>query len=59
MQLEGELAAVYLGCTILFLLLGPGRFSLDALLFSKPLGKAARGRVMTQPAQPPANKKED
>ena len=34
-----ELAAVYLACMILFLLLGPGRFSLDALLFQK-LGKA-------------------
>ena len=28
-----ELAAVYLACSILFLLIGPGRFSLDALLF--------------------------
>jgi putative oxidoreductase len=28
-----ELAAVYLACTVLFLLLGPGRFSLDRLLF--------------------------
>lgn len=28
-----ELAAVYLACAILFLLLGPGRFSFDALLF--------------------------
>jgi putative oxidoreductase len=31
-----ELAAVYLACTILFLLLGPGRFSLDALFFGRP-----------------------
>jgi len=38
-----ELAAVYLACTILFLLLGPGRFSLDALLFSKPLGTKPHG----------------
>ena len=28
-----ELAAVYLACAVLFLLLGPGRFSLDALAF--------------------------
>ena len=31
-----ELAAIYLACAILFLILGPGRFSLDALLFRKP-----------------------
>jgi putative oxidoreductase len=30
-----ELAAVYLACGILFLLLGPGRISLDALLFGR------------------------
>jgi len=30
-----ELAAVYLACAILFLLLGPGRVSLDAVLFGK------------------------
>jgi putative oxidoreductase len=34
-----ELAAVYLACAVLFLLLGPGRLSLDALLFGKLLGK--------------------
>jgi putative oxidoreductase len=33
-----ELAAVYLACAILFLLLGPGRFSADAILFRKPPG---------------------
>lgn len=31
-----ELPAVYLACAILFLLLGSGRFSLDALLFYRP-----------------------
>jgi putative oxidoreductase len=29
-----ELAAVYFACSVLFLLAGPGRISLDALLFS-------------------------
>lgn len=31
-----ELAAVYLACMVVFLLLGPGRFSLDAALFRTP-----------------------
>jgi len=34
-----ELAAVYLACAILFMLLGPGRFSLDALLFGRLLAR--------------------
>ena len=32
-----ELPAVYLACAILFFLLGPGRLSLDALLFGGPV----------------------
>lgn len=28
-----ELAAIYLACAVLFFLLGPGRFSVDAVLF--------------------------
>ena len=38
-----ELAAVYLACAVLFLVLGAGRVSLDALLFSKPLGTKPHG----------------
>jgi putative oxidoreductase len=34
-----ELAAVYLACAVLFFILGPGRFSLDALLFGRALGE--------------------
>ena len=30
-----ELAAVYLACSLLFLFMGPGHFSLDAMLFGK------------------------
>lgn len=46
-----ELAAVYLACAVLFFLQGPGRFSLDALLF----GVATRSepvcsRVTLEPA---------
>ena len=31
-----ELAAVYLACSIVFFILGPGRFSADAALFRRP-----------------------
>lgn len=31
-----ELALIFLACAILFLLMGPGRFSLDALCFGRP-----------------------
>ena len=36
-----ELAAVYLACAVVFLLLGPGRLSADALLFRKAEPPAA------------------
>jgi putative oxidoreductase len=39
-----ELAAIYLACALLFVILGPGRFSFDALLFGDRAGAtAARG----------------
>jgi putative oxidoreductase len=30
-----ELAAIYLACAVLFLILGPGRFSVDAIVFGR------------------------
>lgn len=38
-----ELPAVYLACAVLFLLSGPGRFSLDALLFGRPIQPKSHG----------------
>jgi putative oxidoreductase len=38
-----EIAAVYLACAVLFVLIGAGRFSLDALLFGG--GNAGNSRV--------------
>lgn len=32
---EGEMAALYLGCYIAILILGPGRYSLDAMISKK------------------------
>lgn len=42
-----ELAAVYLACAVLFLLLGPGRFSLDALFFGRTL-RSEKGGIMSE-----------
>ena len=36
-----ELAGVYFACAVLFLLAGPGRLSLDAMLFGKELFRPA------------------
>jgi putative oxidoreductase len=38
-----ELAAVYLACAVLFVLLGPGRFSGDAILFRGPIEAKPHG----------------
>jgi putative oxidoreductase len=39
-----ELPAVYLACAIMFFILGPGKFSLDALVFGKLLGRTEAGQ---------------
>ena len=38
-----ELAAIYLACAVVLLLLGPGRFSADAVLFRGPTAVAPQG----------------
>lgn len=46
-----ELAAVYLACAVLFVLLGPGKLSVDALLFGSAAdASAAKPAAGRQPA---------
>lgn len=48
-----ELPAVYLACTVLFLLLGPGRYSVDALIFRQS-AKTRSDATLPRQEQPPA-----
>ena len=48
-----ELPAVYLACAIMFFILGPGKFSLDALVFGKLLGPSGAGPNEIKPLVTP------
>jgi putative oxidoreductase len=52
-----ELPAVYLACAIMFLLMGPGRLSLDALLFGRLLGRNDVGPDGAKPSVAPTRRK--
>jgi putative oxidoreductase len=40
-QPSWELAAIYFACAVLFLLIGPGRWSVDACLFGRESARPA------------------
>ena len=52
-----ELPAVYLACAIMFFILGPGKFSLDALVFGKLLGRSEAGPNEIKPLVTPSRRK--